>query len=167
MNEYGFTAADMDRAAAIEILGWRYDDDYRMYNENGAEEDIREMTDGSCLAVKDRNGGIVGFYCYGEGARAEDLDGKDVYAEDGVTDFGLGLRPDLCGHGLGEEFMNLGLRTGEERFGYGNYRLSVDSMNHRAIKSYLKCGFREETRFRGRYNGIESIFILMKRLKQC
>jgi RimJ/RimL family protein N-acetyltransferase len=162
MSELFYITTAVDRPTALEILKWRYSDEYRMYNENQEENDIDEMTDGSCLAVLSKDGGIVGFYCYGEGARAEVLENKDVYGEEGYTDIGLGLRPDLTGKGYGEEFMKLGLQKGVECFGARNFRLSVDSSNQRAVKLYQKCGFTGSMLFKGKYNGVEADFLLMK-----
>jgi ribosomal-protein-alanine N-acetyltransferase len=152
---------EMDRDTAVEILNWRYDDEYRMYNENSDEEDINEMMDGSCLAVMLRKGGIAGFYCYGPGARAVDIEHTGIYDDESYTDFGLGMRPDLCGIGMGGEFMKYGLATGNKLKDIIKFRLSVDSANHRAIKLYERCGFVRNGSFKGSYNGTEAIFIIM------
>jgi RimJ/RimL family protein N-acetyltransferase len=54
------------------------------------------------------------------------------------------------------------LREGRERFGIRRWRLSVDASNRRAVRLYEKCGFVPAATFRGRYNGVEADFILMR-----
>jgi len=162
MMDNNYSIKDIDRATAIEILKWRYDDEYRMYNENFNEADIGEMLDSGCLGVTGDDDETVGFFCYGQRARAIDVENIGVYEDESFTDFGLGMKPELCGKGSGERFMKFGLKTGHDRFGIDKYRLSVDESNKRAVRLYEKCGFIKKETFKGVYNGIHAVFLIMQ-----
>jgi len=80
------------------------------------------------FAARDETGEIVGFLYFEErGPRLE---------------FGLGLRPDLVGRGLGEEFFRAGLEFGRERYKPELVQLSVAKFNDRARIVYERVGFR-------------------------
>jgi ribosomal-protein-alanine N-acetyltransferase len=84
------------------------------------------------------------FFEHDEDGRAS---GFFYYEQKGETlDYGLGLRPDLAGRGLGLEFFRRGLEFGRERFRPKNVRLYVAEFNERAIKVYERAGFRETGR---------------------
>ncbi len=55
---------------------------------------------------------------------------------------------DVWGHGYGTEAVELMLRHAFERLGLHRVGLSVFAFNERAVRSYLKAGFREEGRLR-------------------
>ena len=61
----------------------------------------------------------------------------------GVIEIGIGLRPDLCGHGLGERYMRDELDYARREWSPHTFRLYVASWNERAIKLYERLGFRE------------------------
>jgi [ribosomal protein S18]-alanine N-acetyltransferase len=63
--------------------------------------------------------------------------------EPGVIEIGIGLRPDLCGRGLGKRFMEAQLAYARERRRPRTFRLYVASWNARAITLYELLGFRE------------------------
>jgi RimJ/RimL family protein N-acetyltransferase len=75
----------------------------------------------------DEAGELVGFYYFEP--RPPDLD------------YGLGLRPDLTGRGLGLEFFRAGLAYGRERYRPGRVFLHVATFNDRARKVYERAGF--------------------------
>jgi len=56
---------------------------------------------------------------------------------------GIGLRPDLCGRGLGERFLDAQLAYARERWRPHTFRLYVTAWNTRAIRLYERLGFRE------------------------
>ena len=60
-----------------------------------------------------------------------------------VLDYGLGLRPDLVGRGLGLDFFRAGLEFARERYRPRLIRLHVAAFNERAIKVYERASFRE------------------------
>ena len=63
-----------------------------------------------------------------------------------MLEYGLGIRPDLTGRGLGLEFVRAGLEFGRERFRPGRIVLAVAAFNERAIAVYERAGFAETGR---------------------
>jgi [ribosomal protein S18]-alanine N-acetyltransferase len=58
------------------------------------------------------------------------------------VDYGLGLRPDLTGRGLGLEFFLAGLAFARERYRPRRVFLHVAEFNERARRVYERAGFR-------------------------
>lgn len=136
MNVEGLHIVDMSPIGASGIMQWRYDGIYSFYSHIGQDPDT--FMDGThYMCMDDRN--LIGYFCFGEDARIPTAE-ENVY-EDGFMDVGLGLRPDLCGKGLGIVFLKLGLDYARECLGCRDFRLSVAAFNERAIKVYRKAGF--------------------------
>jgi RimJ/RimL family protein N-acetyltransferase len=106
-----------------ELNGWEYEPPYDFYD--GRHEPVRNPE--RFFAATDTDGTLVGFYYF-------ELKG-------GVLEYGLGLRPDLTGRGLGLEFFRAGLEYGRERFRPRRVVLAVATFNERAIKVYERAGF--------------------------
>ncbi len=85
------------------------------------------------------SGQILGHVSYGPDGQIPAAGGC-AYPEDAL-DVGLGLRPDLCGRGLGAAYVAMCLRFGQERYGARRFRLTVAGFNQRAIKVYQRAGF--------------------------
>jgi ribosomal-protein-alanine N-acetyltransferase len=125
----------MQESHCREICSWSYPTPYDLYNwrpwelmvsshEEFADADIREA---QYRAVVDEEGALCGF--------------AQFFPITGVTRLGLGMRPDLCGAGLGVRFVRaiaeeaLRMRPGNE------VDLEVLTWNIRAIRTYSKAGF--------------------------
>jgi RimJ/RimL family protein N-acetyltransferase len=117
-------ASDSDLAAIAE---WRYEAPYEFYN--GDQEPVKNPE--RYFIARDE-GVPIGFYYF--------------EPKDDALEYGLGLRPDLTGRGLGLEFFREGLEFGRERYLPGRVRLFVAAFNERAIKVYERAGFRETGR---------------------
>ena len=103
---------------------WRYPPPYDFY-----DGDVDPVVNPERhFAAGDETGEIVGFLYFEErGPRLE---------------YGLGLRPDLVGRGLGEELFRAGLEFGRERYKPELVQLSVAKFNDRARIVYERAGFR-------------------------
>jgi RimJ/RimL family protein N-acetyltransferase len=137
-----------DNAALREINGWRYPPPYDLYNGDGEPVKNPERF----YAVRDAAGQLVGFYYF-------ELDGE-------VLKYGLGMRPDLTGRGLGEGFFRQGLEFGRQRFAPKRVSLDVASFNARAIRLYQRFGFREVSRLVRSLAGFGDVeFIVMDEMR--
>ena len=103
---------------------WRYPPPYDFYDDDGRSP-LNPECFYSALAEDDA---IAGFYCFIER-------GDAIF-------YGLGLRPDLTGRGLGLAFVMAGLDFARERLGATRFVLDVAEFNERAIRVYERAGFR-------------------------
>jgi [ribosomal protein S18]-alanine N-acetyltransferase len=107
-----------------ERAAWKYPPPYDFYDDDGIPPKNPELFYGAC----DEGGAVVGFYFFAPRGDA--------------LFYGLGLRPDLTGRGLGLEFLEAGIDFAEERFGRRRLVLDVAEFNERAIRVYERAGFR-------------------------
>jgi RimJ/RimL family protein N-acetyltransferase len=89
-------------------------------------------------AVVDGEGTLVGFVCIGQEARVPGLP-----AADGITDVGVGMRPDLVGQGLGPAFGAAVLDHVRRVCGDRPLRVVVQTWNERSLRLARRLGFRE------------------------
>ena len=111
-----------------ELATWHYEPPYDFYD--GDQEE--PLNPERHFAVRDEADAMIGFYYF--------------EPNDDVLDYGLGLRPDLVGRGLGPDFFREGLEFGRVRYRPRLIRLHVAAFNERAIKVYERAGFREVSR---------------------
>lgn len=140
-----FTFAPMTEEDARAIQSWNYEEPYATYNMHGSEEAdaLTEMLDrrSPYYAVRDEQGTLVGFYSYGTSAHVDGDMEPGLFVGDRMVTIGLGLRPDVTGHGLGLSFVNAGLEFAREAFAPKRFRLYVFAWNKRAIRVYERAGF--------------------------
>jgi RimJ/RimL family protein N-acetyltransferase len=106
-----------------EIAEWRYESPYDFYD--GDQEPV--LNPERFFTARDEDGGVVGFYYF--------------ESRGDVLVYGLGLRPDLTGDGLGLDFFRVGLEFGRDRFRPVRVILSVAAFNERARIVYERAGF--------------------------
>lgn len=128
----------MTASDAQEVAGWRYAPPYDFYNLEATPAVLAELLDGSYRSAVDPRGRVAAFFCTGEAGRVP----GGTYLERDTVDVGLGLRPDLTSLRLGGPFLEdiLGLLTAEEA--PEMFRLTVASLNERALRLYQRVGFR-------------------------
>jgi [ribosomal protein S18]-alanine N-acetyltransferase len=102
---------------------WRYPPPYDFYD--GDLEPVHNPE--RYFAALDENDELVGFYYFEP--KPPDLD------------YGLGLRPDLTGRGLGLDFFLAGLAFARERYRPRRVFLHVAEFNVRAVRVYERAGF--------------------------
>jgi len=85
--------------------------------------------------------------------------------EDGVFWLSLGLKPELTGLGLGEEFVSECVEFAQSHYKLDKQPvwLDVALFNQRALKVYKKVGFRVFSKVRKHTNGGEFEFLRMTR----
>lgn len=103
------------------------------------------LRDKQYAAVLDHDGSLIGFAQF-----------FPLGAE--VIRLGLGLRPDLCGQGLGPLFVKAIAEEAIRRSPGCEVDLEVFTWNSRAIRTYEKAGFRiEDTYMRPTPNGPKEV----------
>ena len=111
-------------AEAHELMAsWRYPPPYDFY-----DGDIDPVLNPErFFEARDEAGELIGFYYFEP--NPPDLD------------YGLGLRPDLTGQGLGLDFFRAGLAFARERYRPQRVYLHVAEFNERARRVYERAGF--------------------------
>ena len=150
-TEFNFQKMTQKEAEEIANL-WTYDGIYAFYNVSADEEDYRAFIDAgkrgnshfSCYSDK----GLTAYY--------------SVEITDGSTaEIGLGIKPQLCGMGLGVSYLNAVMEHITSMNGVYNFTLSVALFNRRAIKAYKTAGFEEAGTFMQDTNGGSYEFLRM------
>jgi len=131
-----YTFAPMTEKYANDIVSnWHYDDIYSFYDMAADEDDLRIFMDTSnwrntIKAVLNESDELAGWATF--------------YAENDEFWLSLGLRPDLTGQGLGEEFVSECVRYAISGYEIKHtIKLAVALFNQRAIKVYQRAGFVE------------------------
>ena len=136
-----FTLKPITPCDARAISRWRYGGPYSIYDGDPTSVDALLEPGLFYHSVYDKRGDLVGYFCFGEDARVPAGRRLGVYEIEPALDVGLGMRPDLTGQGLGEEFVHAGLRFARETYAPPAFRLTVATFNRRAIRVYERAGF--------------------------
>lgn len=115
------------------MAGWAYPGPWAVYDVTGPVDPGEGF-----WAVVDEDGEVVGFACFGVEARVPGLDERP-----GVLDVGVGMRPDLTGHGRGREFATAVLDHGRAVTGARRLRAVVQDWNARSRALLRNLGFEE------------------------
>ncbi|MDR0269279.1 GNAT family N-acetyltransferase [Paenibacillus sp.] len=132
-----FTAVPMTQGHAETCCSWRYEPPYdRIYSwlpwgqmealgiEFG-DPDVREQ---QYVSLLDAEGALCGF--------------AQLFPMVNVIRLGVGIRPNLCGLGMGKNFLLAVVHTAKTRYPGLPIDLEVQDWNHRAIRAYQKAGFK-------------------------
>lgn len=133
---------------ARKISKWIYSEPYSIYSMDGSKGCIKELLNGDYYSASDKNGTIVGFYCFGRSAQVPVGHKYGVYNNKNMMDIGIGMNPDFCGKGLGERFLKIGLDFAKNNLYVKEFRLTVATFNKRAITVYQRVGFRKVNSFK-------------------
>jgi RimJ/RimL family protein N-acetyltransferase len=118
----------MTESDFAEMSAWRYDPPYDFYD--GHVDPV--LNPERFFAVRDDDGALVAHFYFEEKGDA--------------LEYGIGLRPELTGRGLGPAVFRAGLDYGRARFAPPRVTLAVAAFNARAITVYERAGFRETGR---------------------
>jgi ribosomal-protein-alanine N-acetyltransferase len=148
------TIRPMGEAEAREVAGWHYDPPYTFYDWASDGDDLALL-----LNAKSRKGRFFSVF-----EEEDELAGFFEYQVEGDTVVvGLGLRPEMTGHGFGAEFVEQGLEFARETFGPKEFRLAVAAFNARAIRVYERVGFTRGRTYDHETNGGVFRFVEMTR----
>ena len=137
----------MNYEEAKQISKWVYKEPYSIYSLDESDNCINELLNGYYFSVLDRENSLIGYYCFGESAQVPIGKHFGVYDAADICDVGLGLKPNLCGQGLGLGFLNSGLEFARSNLFVKGFRLTVATFNQRAIKIYHGAGFKKVNSF--------------------
>jgi ribosomal-protein-alanine N-acetyltransferase len=145
----------MTQADAEAVAAWRYPGVYGFYDFTADPGDLALLLDPALRgddyhAADGEDGRLAGFFQVEQGTESVEL--------------GLGLRPDLCGRGLGEGFARLGIDLIRRLHGPVRITLAVAAFNARAITVYERCGFAETGRHVRHTSGDDWEFVDMELL---
>ena len=150
-----FVIRTMTAADAHAIAAWRYPGEYSFYDADADLDDLAELLDPAEWGQR---------YFAADKLADHTLAGFVMVKLTGSTaEIGLGLRPDLTGHGLGESFLRACLQFASAALRARSYTLAVAAFNRRAITVYERAGFEEVDRFEHLTNGGRHAFIRMAR----
>jgi RimJ/RimL family protein N-acetyltransferase len=131
------------------LATWRYPPPYDFYD--GTVEPV--LNPERFFEAVDERGELVGFYYFEP--KPPDLD------------YGLGLRPDLTGQGLGPRFFDAGLAFARKRFQPRRVFLHVAAFNERARLVYERAGFQVVSSHVRTFEGFgDVVFLTMAEAEQ-
>ncbi len=154
-----FAVNPMREEQARLLVAWRYEGMDARYNMS--PEDYDEVMSGAYYAVTDDHDDLIGFFSFGPPAQVPGGHIAGAYAEENALDVGLGLRPDLTGRGMGKDFLKAGCAFAQRQFAPAVLRLSVITINRRAIRLYENAGFQVGPRFLSATPSGDTEFLLM------
>lgn len=122
--------------AEVIAQNWHYDGQYSFYDMKNDQEDYNEiitpeLRSDHYFQVLNENGQLTAFFC---------LD--PIEKEPSQVEVGLGMAPELTGHGRGITLMKIIQDFVEQKQQYKKIILSVAEFNQRAQKVYQKAGYR-------------------------
>jgi [ribosomal protein S18]-alanine N-acetyltransferase len=144
----------MSQREALVVAAWHYEPPYSFYDWTADADDLAELLgketrEGKYFSAIGADGELVGWFAFS--------------CEGDCVEFGLGLRPDLTGRGLGLAYLEAGLAFAGQRFTPRRFRLSVAAFNERAIRVYERAGFTPLRTFDHATNGGIHRFLEMTR----
>lgn len=116
------------------ISDWKYPGEYAIYNLPPYEEQKQR---GIMLANPERK---KNYYSYCEGGRL--IGFTNILEKESEVCIGIGVSPDLCGNGWGQKILECASAISGSLYPAKRLCLEVRTWNERAIKCYLKAGFR-------------------------
>jgi ribosomal-protein-alanine N-acetyltransferase len=148
-----FVLRPLTQADAEQIAAWAYPGEYGFYDFASDPDDLALLLDGerrgdTFHAADGDDGRLAGFF--------------QVERRSDHVEIGLGLRPDLCGRGLGEGFTRAGIDLARRAHGPVRITLAVAAFNARAITVYERCGFVRSGRHLRRTAGDDWEFVDME-----
>jgi Acetyltransferases, including N-acetylases of ribosomal proteins len=141
------TITPMTCEYARQIGTWVYGGRYFIYSLGESAGYISDLLNGSYYAATDEGSNLIGYFCFGKAAQVPAGRGHGMYDDTAITDIGLGIKPSLCGQGLGVGFVNKGIEFARKNLSAQEIRLTVAAFNRRAITVYERTGFRKVASF--------------------
>ena len=140
-----------------EILTWRYEPPYDIYNMGEGTDDPVELKEAIAYfsqpeyhftAMLDQpTQELVAFCSFGKDGQ---VGGGDYSAT--AVDIGMGVHPRHTGRGLGRLFAGEAMKLAQEKFNPPRLRVTIAEFNRRAQKVWERHDFVPVQRFRSNFN---------------
>ncbi|MFC9542274.1 GNAT family N-acetyltransferase [Lysinibacillus sp. NPDC056959] len=139
-----FYSREMNEMYATDILNWKYEEPYDVYNNELCDESLKEFLESPYYSIVNDQEELVGYFCTGTSAQVPKGHDYGVYIDECI-DVGIGMKPELTGKGYGAEFFSFVLNHLQNLQQEKNcpLRLTVATFNTRAIHLYEKLGFKK------------------------
>ncbi|HET8846036.1 MAG TPA: GNAT family N-acetyltransferase [Ktedonobacteraceae bacterium] len=134
-----FTIRPMLWQDVKKIAAWCYEEPYTEYNGEALAfslytfvlfRPLFALLGEENFAVDNQDGELAGFFQF-------------IRLFQHRVTIGLGMRPDLTGHGQGLAFVEAGIEFGKSRYHPLTFGLTVRVANQRAFKVYSRAGFQK------------------------
>jgi [ribosomal protein S18]-alanine N-acetyltransferase len=151
----------LDEAMAREMVTWRYEPPYDVYNISGNEVAMAEAVDyyadakNGVYAILESGSGFVGFCSFGEDGKV----GGGDYKVDAL-DIGMGIRPDMTGQGKGRVFAATAIKFAQAHFKPNRLRVVVAKFNLRAQKVWQNMGFVMTAEFTSAFDSSQYVMMI-------
>ena len=149
----------LSEAQARAIADWRYAAPYDFYNvKAGAiDEAVQYFSDprNAFFSMTDEQGNLMGFCSFGPDGQVA---GGDYSQE--ALDIGLGLRPDVTGHGQGAWYAEAALDFARRTFAPRRFRVTIAEFNQRAQRVWQKLNFHPTQRFKRLHDGAPFLILI-------
>lgn len=139
---------------AKEITTWKYEGDYSIYNLPSWDEIIKKQIS---LCKKEKRENFIGY-----ADSKNNLVGFVNLLDEGESIFfGIGVKPEYCGIGIGKQIISMALDECKRRYPSKPIILEVRSWNKRAIRCYESQGFKViDRKHQETYLGTGEFFIM-------
>lgn len=129
-----FTFRPMRLRDALAASRWRYPEEYAIY-----DLDLAELLFYALFRAPLR---ALGVYPLAVALPGDSfISVFSLIRRGGDVELGVGMRPDLMGHGLGLDLMLQGMDYARKRLHPATFSLEVATFNRRAIAVYERAGF--------------------------
>lgn len=138
----------MDPTGVQAFAAWRYEPPYDIYNFILNDEELQGLTNfyvnpaTRAYAIDDEHGHLAAFCSFGKDGQ---VPGGDYSAT--AVDIGMGMRPDLTGHGVGHQFASAVIDFAKRTFSPPMLRVTIAAFNLRAQRVWTKLGFQSVQEF--------------------
>jgi len=158
MEGFNISFSPIDELAAREIVGWRYEPPYDIYNLEDSADSVQYALDlrNNYHVMRDQSGKLIGFCSFGEDGQ---VPGGDYGAH--ALDIGMGIHPEFTGQGLGGSFVLAVLDFAKGEFKPSTFRVTIATFNKRAQRVWEKNDFKPIQTFT--HHGSKRDFIVMIR----
>lgn len=127
--------SDLTETQAKEICSWKYNDEYSIYDYPEWDKILKENWGITVEEKRKKEFNAIVDDCNNLCGYIRLVD------ENEHVSIGIGLKPSLCGQGLGSTIMEIIKQQCAAKYGGKKIILEVRSFNERAIRCYKKAGF--------------------------